>query len=77
MGYETSVRNYHSTLRNAPEEHRSHQHRGGSMKELIASENCLSDCWEVKENVQGNSPANRIPEDSIWTGRDEVTGYSA
>jgi hypothetical protein len=29
---ETSVNDYHSTLRYAPEEHRSHQHRGGSLK---------------------------------------------
>jgi hypothetical protein len=29
---ETSVKYYHSTLRNIPEERRSHQHRGGSVK---------------------------------------------
>jgi hypothetical protein len=29
---ETSVNNYHTTLRNIPEERRSHQHRGGSLK---------------------------------------------
>ena len=29
---ETSVKDYHSTLRNIPEERRSHQHRGGSLK---------------------------------------------
>jgi hypothetical protein len=29
---ETSVQNYHPTLRNIPEERRSHQHRGGSLK---------------------------------------------
>ena len=29
---ETSIRNYHPTLRNIPEEHRSHIHRGGSQK---------------------------------------------
>jgi hypothetical protein len=29
---ETSVNDYHSTLRNTPEERRSHQHRGGSPK---------------------------------------------
>ena len=29
---ETSVKVYHSTLRNSPEERRSHQHRGGSLK---------------------------------------------
>ena len=32
---ETSVRNYHSTLRNIPEECRSHLHRGGSLKSRI------------------------------------------
>jgi len=32
---ETSVRNYHSTLRNIPEERRSHLHRGGSLKSRI------------------------------------------
>jgi hypothetical protein len=30
---ETSVKGYHSTLRNTPEERRSHQHRGGRLKE--------------------------------------------
>jgi len=29
---ETSVTNYQSTLRNIPEERRSHLHRGGSRK---------------------------------------------
>jgi hypothetical protein len=29
---ETSVKDYHSTLRNAPEERRSDQHRDGSLK---------------------------------------------
>jgi hypothetical protein len=29
---ETSVENYHSTLRHIPEERRSHLHRGGSLK---------------------------------------------
>jgi hypothetical protein len=29
---ETSVNNYHTTPRNIPEERRSHQHRGGSLK---------------------------------------------
>jgi hypothetical protein len=29
---ETSVKDYHSTLRNTPEERRSHQYRGGRLK---------------------------------------------
>ena len=29
---ETSVKDYHSTLRNIPKERRSNQHRGGSLK---------------------------------------------
>jgi hypothetical protein len=29
---ETSVKDYHSTLRNNKEERRTHQHRGGSLK---------------------------------------------
>jgi hypothetical protein len=29
---ETSVKNYHSTLRNIPEQRRSHQHHGGGLK---------------------------------------------
>jgi hypothetical protein len=29
---ETSAQNYHSTLRNVPEEGRRHLHRGGSLK---------------------------------------------
>jgi len=31
---ETSATNYQSTLRNIPEERRSHLHRGGSLKSL-------------------------------------------
>jgi hypothetical protein len=34
---ETSVKGYHSTLRNTPEERRSHQHRGGSLKPRFIS----------------------------------------
>jgi hypothetical protein len=30
--HETSVKDYHSTLRNIPEEHRSHLHRGGNLE---------------------------------------------
>jgi hypothetical protein len=33
---ETSVQNYHSTLRNIPEERRYHLHRGGSLKSDMA-----------------------------------------
>ena len=32
---ETSVKYYHSTLRNIPEERISHQHRGGSLKSRV------------------------------------------
>jgi hypothetical protein len=31
---ETSVQNYHSALRNTPEERRYHVHRGGSVKSV-------------------------------------------
>jgi hypothetical protein len=34
---ETSAKNYHSTLRNTPEERRSHKHRGGSLKPRFVS----------------------------------------
>jgi hypothetical protein len=34
-GPETSVNNYHTTPRNIPEEHRSHQHRGGSLRSRL------------------------------------------
>jgi hypothetical protein len=34
---ETSVQNYHSMLRNIPEERISHLHRGGSPKSLVCS----------------------------------------
>jgi hypothetical protein len=41
---ETSVKEYHSTLRNTPEERRSHQHRGGSLKsELLYHFYVISD----------------------------------
>jgi hypothetical protein len=36
---ETSVNNYHTTPRNTPEERRSHQHRGGSLKSRM---DCLT-----------------------------------
>jgi hypothetical protein len=32
---ETSVNNYHTTPRNVPEERRSHQYRGGSLKSRL------------------------------------------
>jgi hypothetical protein len=32
---ETSVKNYHTMPRNNPEEHRSHQHRGRSLKSRV------------------------------------------
>jgi hypothetical protein len=34
---ETSVRNYHYSLRNTPEEHRPHPFRGGSLKSRIVN----------------------------------------
>jgi hypothetical protein len=34
---ETSVKDFHSTLRSTPEERRSHQHRGGNLKPRIIS----------------------------------------
>jgi hypothetical protein len=33
---ETSVQNYHSKLRNVPEECRAHLHRGGSLKSVCS-----------------------------------------
>jgi hypothetical protein len=36
---ETSVKVYHSTLRNTPEERRSHQHRGVSLKSQTEKKN--------------------------------------
>ena len=38
---ETSVRNYHSTLRKNPKERRSHLHRGRSLKSHKAVSHCL------------------------------------
>jgi hypothetical protein len=35
IGPETSVQNRHLTLRNIPEEHRSHLHSGGSLKSRL------------------------------------------
>ena len=35
---ETSVQNYHPTLRNTPEERRSHLHDGGSLKSRSAAD---------------------------------------
>jgi hypothetical protein len=39
---ETSVRNYASTLRNIPQESRSHLHRDGSLKSRIIAFHCCS-----------------------------------
>jgi hypothetical protein len=60
----TSVKDYHSTLRNTPEERRSQQHRGGSLKSRKAPTDrfnsrslfCLS---------TGNYPL--IPTPHTWT----------
>jgi len=38
--HETSVRNYHSTLCNIPEEHKSHLHHGGRLKSHAEDEYC-------------------------------------
>jgi hypothetical protein len=38
---ETSVRNYHSTLRYIPEERSSHLHHGGSLKSLTVSNKAM------------------------------------
>ena len=37
IGTKTLESNYQSTMRNIPEERRSHLHRGGSLKSLIAA----------------------------------------
>jgi hypothetical protein len=50
---ETSVRTYHSTLRNIPEERRSHLRRGGSLKSR--SENCFR-CRKVLFNTWSLNP---------------------
>jgi hypothetical protein len=39
---ETSVKDYHSTLRNIQEDRRSHHHRGGSLKSRIIHALALS-----------------------------------
>ena len=50
---ETSVRNYHSTLRKVPEEHRSHLHRDGSleMTQITISFVCVPHAVALKHSV--------------------------
>ena len=50
---ESSVQNYHSTLRNIPEDHRSHLHRGGSLNSRVkaCSALCFSSVWIVDSNA--------------------------
>jgi hypothetical protein len=47
---ETSVNNYHTTLRNASEERRSHQHRGGSLKSRLLQTHVFSSL-QLKDNL--------------------------
>jgi hypothetical protein len=53
---ETSVSNYHSTLRYTPEERSSHLHHGGSLKSLTVSSKAvvkkLSESKEVRCSVK-------------------------
>jgi len=54
IGYpETSIWNYHSTLRNFPEERRSHLHRGRSLKsrmrlEVVFYRTPLDTCFQFR-----------------------------
>ena len=49
-GNETSEWNYHSKLRNIPEERRSNQHRGGSLN-----------CWSQHKKYPGVPDAATLP----------------
>ena len=63
---ETSAKDYHSTLRNTPEERRSHQHRSGSLKSRMLDE----DCWNSFVVWVRSHVANTCTwyyEDSCWT----------
>jgi hypothetical protein len=57
---ETSVKDYHSTLRNIPEERRSHQHRVGSLKSWIATG------WTVRESNPGGGEVFHARPDRPW-----------
>jgi hypothetical protein len=46
---ETSVKDYHSTLRNIPEKRGSHQHRSGSLKSRLLYCFCLSGCGKTTD----------------------------
>jgi hypothetical protein len=39
---ETSVNNYHTTPCNYPEDHRCHQHRGGSLKSKLTTRSVVT-----------------------------------
>ena len=78
IGYpETSVQNYHSTLRNIPEERRSHLHRGGSLKSRRFEDVCSSrrkfkglpgtNIYQRLQQQRGMSHSRLVP--SSWVFR--------
>jgi hypothetical protein len=60
---ETSVKNYHTTRRNIPEESRSRQHRGGSLKSKLACS------WTSYDLQAGEMQRRRIPRRGHELGR--------
>jgi hypothetical protein len=45
---ETSIKDYHTTPRNIPEERRSHQYRGGSLKSQTEKSDRF---WHVQQSI--------------------------
>jgi len=66
---ETSVRNYRCTLRNIPEERRSHLHRGRSLKSHKCSWLTRNVCWYVVTGTRTHSDgvAERGAKHDVWT----------
>jgi len=62
---ETSLRNYHSTLRNIPQECRSHVHAGGSLK-TCRCEILQNNCCGIQECIKQSNPI---------TGLDRSRGF--
>jgi hypothetical protein len=59
---ETSVNNYHSTLRNIPEERRSQVHRGGSLKSRLEHE--MSEPYQRVSKVKRRGGSDHLDESS-------------
>jgi hypothetical protein len=70
---ETSVKNYHATLRYTPEERSSHQHRDGSLKSRLALI-CLHQ-WHIRVSVASTNCVSIGPCFRVALAQCVVTQY--